>query len=164
MEHFWTIVQIAIFGIIFPLLDSGGDVNFSISAIRNKHYQIGCLIISPVIAYIIFICSVWKKGNFDTKKERWFTWILAVLTIWPPYQAFKLIRNILGKKDQRSWEAKKLKLENQVFSIEPWIESIPQYIISVCIYEHLLLKEWKGNILLEGNNTLKIPSPSFFWK
>ena len=81
MEHFWTIVQIAIFGIIFPLLDSGGDVNFSIRAIRNKHYQIGCLILSPVIAYIIFICSVWKKGNFDTKKERWFTWIFAVLTI-----------------------------------------------------------------------------------
>ena len=133
--------------------------NFSIRAVRNKYYLIGCLIISPVIAYIIFICSVWKKGNFDTPKERWFTWIFAVLTIWPPYQAFKLIRNILGKKDQRSWEAKKLKLENQVFSIEPWIESIPQYIISVCIYGHLLLKESKENILFEGINSLNISTP-----
>ena len=39
------------------------------------------------------------------------------------------------------WENKKRKLEYQVFAIEPWIEAIPQYVISVCIFAHYLVKE-----------------------
>ena len=146
MKYSWTILEIFAFAVLFPLVDSGADVNFSIRAFCNKHYLIGCLILSPVIANILFICFVWKKGKFDQRKEKWFTWILAVLSLWPPYQAVKLIRNIIAKKEDswegsRSWEAKKVQLENRVFSIEPWIESIPQYIITVCVYEHYLVKE-----------------------
>ena len=154
MEFSWTIFEIVAFAIIFPLVDTGADVNFSIMAFTRKHYLIGCLIMSPVIANVLFICSAWKKGNFDSRKEKWFTWILAVLTLWPPYQAVKLIRNIIAKKEQRSWEAKKVKLENQVFSIEPWIESIPQYIITICVYEHYFLKESKENGFLYGTSAL----------
>ena len=156
MKYSWTIFEVFAFAVLFPLVDSGADVNFSIRAFSNQHYLIGSLILSPVIANILFICSVWKKGKFDQRKEKWFTWILAVLTLWPPYQAVKLIRNIIAKKEDRSWEAIKVKLENQVFSIEPWIESIPQYIITICVYEHYFVKEEQEHGLLCGSSAVSL--------
>ena len=160
MKYSWTILEIFAFAVLFPLVDSGADVNFSWRAFNNKHYLIGCLILSPVIANILFICSVWKKEKFDQRKEKWFTWILAVLSLWPPYQAVKLIRNIIAKKD-RSWEAKKVQLENRVFSIEPWIESIPQYIITVCVYEHYFIKEGLENGFPNSSVALGINTTRF---
>ena len=141
MKHLFTLTMLLVFGILSPVIDSKGDLLFSIKAFLSRHYFIGCLVISPVLLNMIFVAYVWKDGNFDSKHEMRFTWIFVILNIWPPYQAFKLIRDIIGNKEQTMWENKKRRLEYQAFAIEPWIESIPQYVISVCIFAHYLVKE-----------------------
>ena len=146
MKHLLTLFTLLLFGILSPVIDTKGDLLFCIKAFLNSHYFIGCLVISPVLFNMIFVGYVWKNGNFDTKHEIRFTWILVILNIWPPYQAFKVIRAIIGKKEQKTWENKKRKLESQVFAIEPWIEAIPQYVISVCIFSHYLDQIWHRKI------------------
>ena len=140
MAHFWTIFQLVLFSIVLPVIDKYGDINFSIRAVMNNHYFIACLIISPVVANVIFVGYAWINGKFDSNKEKWLTWIFVVLNIWPIYQVCKLIRAITGKKEQNNWQNDRKKLERHVFSIEPWIEAIPQYIISVCVFDHYICK------------------------
>ena len=155
MAYFLTIFQLVLFRIVLPVFDQYGDISFSIRAFMKNYYLIACMIISPVVANVIFVGYAWMNGKFDSNKEKWFTWIFVVLNIWPIYQACKLIRAITGKKDKNDWEKDKKKLERHVFSIEPWIEAIPQYIISVCVYDHYTYREELSHGIWGNGTSLK---------
>ena len=48
-----------------------------------------------------------------------------------------------------------------MFCIEPWIESIPQYIITICVYEHYFVKEELENGFPNSSVALGINSTRF---
>ena len=146
MANCLIIFQLVLFSIVLPVIDKYGDINFSIRAVMNDHYFIACMIISPVVTNVIFVGYAWMNGKFDSNREKWCTWIFVVLNIWPIYQVCKLIRAISGKEEQNNWQNDKKKLERHVFSIEPWIEAIPQYIISVCVFDHYICSGGSGHI------------------
>ena len=134
MKNILIIIQYILFGLLMPFMDEIGDIMFSVKAFWKSHYKIGCLILSPIVANILFIVYAWKRTHFDSKREKRFTWILAILNIWPQYQVFKLIRSIINGEPQRDLKRKMKKLDTKVLSVEPWIEAIPQYISTVCIF------------------------------
>ena len=37
---------------------------------------------------------IWKDSDLDTEEEKRWTWVLVLLTLWPQYQAVKLVRRI----------------------------------------------------------------------
>ena len=40
------------------------------------------------------ISYIWKDSDLDTEEEKRWTWVLVLLTLWPQYQAVKLVRRI----------------------------------------------------------------------
>ena len=129
---FYSFIQHIIFDILLPTADTFGDVNFAISAFSTQHYGISCLMITPVFFNVLFNAYMWKTTTFDSTNERRFTWILVGLNIWPQYQIAKLLISIIKSKE--NWKERQTKIKNQISYIEPFIEAIPQYIISVCVY------------------------------
>ena len=47
---------------------------------------------------------MWYTSEFDTRREKRWTWILVLLFIWPQYQAFKLIVGICYGEHERGDE------------------------------------------------------------
>ena len=132
------IVQHTFFHLLLPTMDIYGDINFSISAFSTKHYGIGLLMVAPVVLNVLFIMYKWKTTRFDSSNEKRFTWLLVVIGFWPQYQFIKLIISIVRSKN---WKEKEDKINDELSYIEPFIESIPQCIASVCVYMTLLKAE-----------------------
>ena len=165
MNNTWIIIQHVWFGVILPLVDTKGDITFAVTAFVRGKYKIGVLMISPVLANVFFICYVWWKSKFDRKREKIYSWIFVLLNIWPQYQVFKLILSIYRTKPQNDLEQKEKKLEIQVLSIEPWIEAIPQFFSTVCLFTDLYTKDSLNLTYVKevfGSHTLGIPTQIMF--
>ena len=73
----------------------------------NKVYQ---------FRYIYFFSYIWRDSNLDTAEERRWTWLLVLLSIWPQYQAYKLIKRIFKYKRMGIYrDNEDLKRQHQVF-------------------------------------------------
>ena len=136
-----------IFGVVLPTADSFLDINFSYVAftsedLRDINFIIASFLVTPVVFNIIF--QIWKffsecrgKSNFDGPIEKWFTWIFVIFTIWPQWQALKLIGSIFcvnTEEQWKKWKRREKKYKTELYSIEPMIESIPQYIVKLCVW------------------------------
>ena len=99
-ENGLTVLQHTVFDILLPTADVFGDIYFGISALRSHILGTGCVTLLPVTLNMICNAYKWFSTDFDTPKERRFTWILVLLNLWPQYQVLKLLLLILGGKSK----------------------------------------------------------------
>ena len=96
----FTILQQTIFNILLPTSDFCGDIIFAFNAFSTENYGICCLMLVPVLLNMLFTFYKWKSTDFDTKKEKQFTWLLVILCVWPQYQVVKVILSIFRGKSK----------------------------------------------------------------
>ena len=41
---------------------------------------------------------IWKHSILDTEEEKRWTWVLVIFSLWPQYQALKLLKRIFKLK------------------------------------------------------------------
>ena len=128
--NIFTIVKLTVLDFLLPTADTYGDINFAVGAFSTKNYQIGCLMASPVILNLLFMCYIWKTTDLDSPREKRFTWFLVLLNVWPQYHVLKLIMLIIRQKPKDTWERKQKAINVHLLSVEPYIEAIPQYFFS----------------------------------
>ena len=147
-----TILQHTVFDILLPTTDVFGDINFAVGAFCSQNYGIGCLMLLPVIFNMLFNLYNWSSKNYDTQKEKRFTWLLVVLNLWPQYQVIKLIWLILRGKSKDIWEPMQHKIKTEISFLEPFIEAIPQFFVSIAVFIFLVFR----SILPSGNTNISI--------
>ena len=125
------IVYHILFHILLPTTDIYGDIHFSIGAFSTKNYGICFLVVAPVILNVLFSMYIWKTTKFDSSNEKRFTWLLVVIGFWPQYQFIKLIMSIVRSTNRKEKEDK---INDELSYVEPFVEAIPQCIVSVCVY------------------------------
>ena len=130
-----------VFGIFLRTFDCYGDLTFAFKAFESHNYLICCLIITPVLANLLFTTMVWMTSTFDSRREKWWSWILLPLSLWPQYQIAKLLKSIASKTSKEEWKKHENKLDKELLFIEPWLESIPQMFSSVCVYSLLRYRD-----------------------
>ena len=91
----FTILQHTILDILVPTVDVFGDINFAYQAFSTQYYGVGCMMMFPVLLSIIFNFYKWFSTDFDTDKEKRYTWLLVILCMWPQYQVIKLLLSII---------------------------------------------------------------------
>ena len=136
-----TVFQLIIFGILLPTADLSGDVNFSFKAFYTRNPLIGCLMITPVIFNMLFNVAMWRTTNFDSRKEKRFTWMLVLMNLWPQYQSLKILISIFRKEPMEQWKPKNDEIAYKLAYIEPFVEAIPQYFISFCVFSLLYFRD-----------------------
>ena len=50
------------------------------------------------ISIHIFNSYIWRDSKLDTPEEKRWTWLLVLLSLWPQWQAIKLIKRIFKYK------------------------------------------------------------------
>ena len=138
--NFFTVLQHTILDILLPTADVFGDINFAMGAFFTRNVGIGFLMIWPMLLNVMFILRRWFLTDFDNPHEKRFTWLLALLNMWPQYQAFKLILLILRGKPNDKWKPLQSRFKKELSFAEPIIEAVPQFFTSVCVYYLLLAR------------------------
>jgi hypothetical protein len=144
-QNSFTIIQHTILDVILPTTDTFSDINFAISAFSTKNYQIGAMLITPVILNLLFNLYLWKTTDFDTQDEKRYTWIIVILSLWPQYQMLKLLVAICKNKSETTWKQKERRIKLEISYIEPFIEAIPQYFISLGVYTMMVSRTNEGS-------------------
>ena len=114
----FTILQHTILEILVPTVDVFGDINFAYKAFSTQHYGIGCLMMFSVLLSVIFNSYKWYTTDFDTDKEKRYTWLLVMLCMWPQYQVIKLLLSIFHGKSKVIWKAMEVKIKTQLSFID----------------------------------------------
>ena len=146
----FTAAQHMLFDIGLPTADTFSDVNFALSAFSNHNFGIGSVIMFPVLLNMTFNLYTWKTTDFDTRKEKLFSWILILFNVWPQYQVLKLIFAMIMKRSDRGWKKLQEKVKKRITHIEPFIESVPQFIISLSVYATLFTRDQQFENLREN--------------
>ena len=58
---------------------------------------------------------VWKDSGLDSEEEKRWTWVLVLLTLWPQYQAVKLVKRIWKHKYGCYRDVEDLKRQKEVW-------------------------------------------------
>ena len=133
-EHVFTTLQHTIMDILIPSSDVITDFIFAIKAFSTQNYYIGCLMMFPMLISMVFNFYKWVSTDFDTEKEKRYTWVLVVLCIWPQYQVIKLLLTIFRGTPKSIWKPMQNRYRKELSYIEPFIEAIPQFFTSMCIF------------------------------
>ena len=133
-EHVFTTLQHTIMDILIPSSDVIGDFIFAFSAFSTQNYCIGCLMMFPMLISMVFNFYKWVSTDFDTEKEKRYTWVLVVLCIWPQYQVIKLLLTIFRGTSKSIWKPMQNRYRKELSYIEPFIEAIPQFFTSMCVF------------------------------
>ena len=139
-----NVLKLIIFDILLPTIDTVGDVTFSIEAFTTQNFGIGILQMLPVILNGLFQLYKWKTSNFDSVKEKQFTWIFVLLNVWPQYQAVKLLFWIFIMDSKDAIKEKQDRIKKELSYIEPFIEAIPELFISCSIFGILVTRDSGG--------------------
>ena len=132
--NFGTILQHTVFDVALPTVDTYSDINFAVAAFSTGNVGIGFLMTTPVVINFLLSVCKWKTTSFDDKKEKRFSWLFLILNFWPQYQVSKLIFVIVTKKPEEYWKKMQQKIKMEISYLEPFVEAIPQYFISVGVY------------------------------
>merc|ERR1711971_403235 len=124
-------IFMVLFGILLPTFDTYSDGYFSYSLISGtycetsicvKHPIYGSVMLIPVLLAMLFTIPHWWR-----REKRWnrlYTLPLLICQVWPQWQVIKVLK--LMKDGNSQWRIEKEKLEKEVGSLEPFLESIPQ--------------------------------------
>ena len=71
-------IRLTVNYILLPTADVLGDINFAIRALRSHNFGIGCAMVLPVVLNMSFNLYKWTSTEYDTQKEKRFTWLLII--------------------------------------------------------------------------------------
>merc|ERR1711971_663483 len=124
-------IFMVLFGILLPTFDTYSDGYFSYSLISGtycetsicvKHPIYGSVMLIPVLLAMLFTIPHWWR-----REKRWnrlYTLPLLICQVWPQWQVIKVLK--LMKDGNSNWRMEKEKLEKEIGSLEPFLESLPQ--------------------------------------
>ena len=133
-----TVARHIVLDIVLPTVDTFSDSIFAIRAFSMGHPGIGIMMLSPVLINLCFNMYLWKFTNFDNEEEKRYSWMLVILNFWPQYQVVKLLVSIYKGTSTTQWKTRQHRIKMELSYIEPFVEAVPQYFISLCIYTMLL--------------------------
>ena len=93
--------------------------------------------ITALIYMLSFLLRyIWRDSNLDNDNEKKWTWILVIFSLWPQYQAYKLVKRIF--KAQRSGihcDKEDLKRQGQVLKLEKVLND-EAFLLPSCCYQN----------------------------
>ena len=129
----FTIIR-TLYDILRPTFDLVRDWDFARGALVTHHPGVAFLMILPVLFNLALNLYKWSSTDYDTKKEKQFTWVLVILGLWPQYQMFKLLWLILRGESNDIWKPLQDKIKKEISDIERFIETIPQFFVSIFVF------------------------------
>jgi len=124
-------IFMVLFGILLPTFDTYSDGYFSYSLISGtycetsicvKHPIYGSVMLIPVLLAMLFTIPHWWRR--EKGWNRLYTLPLLIFQVWPQWQVMKVLK--LMKDGNSNWRMEKEKLEKEIGSLEPFLESLPQ--------------------------------------
>jgi len=151
-------ILLIVFGIVLPTFDNYSDIIFSHSLLTGN-FEVDCwrctpkpqpiygsVMLIPIVVTTLFVIPHWLKRE-DSTKKRLLTFPLLLGQVWPQWQVIKILK--LMKEGNSQWRTEKEKLEREVSSLEPFLESVPQVHI-------ILLVVFAGNAHIDFYNVQTI--------
>ena len=139
MDTVKSVLPTLAFDCIAPLVDQVSDLILIITWLTSGHIKFAIAMTIPFLLNVTANFYHWWK--WDDKMEKRFSWILVVLQLWPVYRALKIV-NLVHKNDPNANKEKE-RFNKVIVSLEPYLESIPSFI--VMIYALCTLLYNKGN-------------------
>merc|ERR1711971_886336 len=148
-------IFMVLFGILLPTFDTYSDGYFSYSLISGtycessnctKHPIYGSVMLIPVLLAMLFtIPHWWRRGK---GWNRLYTLPLLIFQVWPQWQVIKVLK--LMKDGKSHWRTEKEKLEKEIGSLEPFLESLPQVhlIMAIVLRGPASLHPWLSSALV----------------
>ena len=155
-------IRLTVNYILLPTADVLGDINFAIRALCSHNFGIGCAMVLPVVLNMSFNLYKWTSTEYDTQKEKRFTWLLIILNIWPQYQVLKLLLLILCGTPKDVWIPWRDKIKQELSFTEPFIVAVPQFFISVFVFFLLIRRNYDGITDAFGKTTLGVDNTFMF--
>ena len=179
--------QIVVFGAILPTVDTFSDLFLS-----GKLFQAGqplwaLAILLPVLINFFFIAVAFRQFPFPPWHHRYVSWTMLVFQVklimmtttlkifhqilsfslnflpqvWPQYLSLSTAHGFLV--DNPEWVKRRAYYMRNISTFEPFVESIAQLIIKLCIWtfylqDHLEKFQGKVNPLFEDSS----PPPFFY--
>lgn len=136
-------IQRCLFGVILPTLDIVTDwslvfqlmagtillkVNLTQDDVVVYGFIYGLIAMAFPTLSVIFTIPHWlrmeKKSNGGSGRMR----TLPLLLVWPQYRVLRMLYTGLIKKD-KSWQEMKAELDQDVLTVEPFVEAVPQVFV-----------------------------------
>jgi len=97
------------------------------------HHNFALAMLMPVILAMLFILPHWwNNEKKTTSSNKIFTFSLVLLQFYPQWKMLNVLYMGLWKKDAK-WKEEKERLQRNIGSLEPIIESVPQVHILLCL-------------------------------
>ena len=76
--------------------------------------------ITAMIYMLSFLLRyIWRDSNLDDDNEKKWTWVLVIFSLWPQYQAYKLVKRIFNAQRSGIYcDKEDLKRQGQVLKLE----------------------------------------------
>lgn len=123
--------QLIVLGIIVPSVDMVSDLTLSVKLFLEGHGLWALLVLLPVIANFLFTVPAWRRWPAPPHK-RSLDVAALILQVWPQYVCFTIARDMLQGKE--GWQGRRESYNRNVSTLEPFIESLSQLIIKLCIW------------------------------
>ena len=162
VENVLITIRLTVHYILLPTTDVLGDINFAIRALCSHNFGIGCVMVLPVALNMAFNLYKWTSTEYDTQKEKRFTWLLIILNLWPQYQMLKLLLLILCGTPKAIWLPWRDKIKQELSFTEPFVVAVPQFFISVFVYFLLIRRNGDGITDAFGKTTLGVETGFIF--
>ena len=135
MENLFILLQLVVFNIILPTIDSFSDMYFCGKLATSNFRSSGTwaiLVALPVFLNFVFTVAAFRKSPYPSRWKKWVEKVALLVQVWPQYFALTIIVDIINKKP--GWEAKREYFNRNISTIEPFVEAIFQVVIKLCIW------------------------------
>ena len=135
MENLFIVLQLVVFNIILPTVDSLSDMIFcgklaSVDFHSSKTWA--ALVALPVVLNFLFTVAAYSKSPFKSRWNIWGERVALILQVWPQYFAFTIIYDIVMNGD--GWTARREYYNRNISTIEPFVEAFFQVVVKLCIW------------------------------
>ena len=135
MENLFILLQLVVFNIILPTIDSFSDMFFCGKLATANFHSSGTwaiLVALPVLLNFFFTVAAFRKSPYPSRWKKWVEKVALLVQVWPQYFALTIIADIINKKP--GWESKREYFNRNISTIEPFVEAIFQVVIKLCIW------------------------------
>jgi len=138
--------KILVFGVALPTVDTFSDLLLAGKLFQSGHTLWAIAVILPVLFNFFFIVIAFRQFPFPPWHHRYISVAILLLQGWPQYLYLGIAHEfLLGGPD---WLKKRDYYMRNISTFEPFIESISQLIIKLCIWTFFLqdhLEKFQGD-------------------
>ena len=116
--------------VALPSIDAYLDLSMIIKWYMSGHLRYAISMTFPI--FIHFVFTIFKWVRLEKKENKWWSWTLLLLQLWPQWRVSRAIHLIYKKDDKAAFKYQELMRE--VTTTEPFLESWPSIMIYTCIW------------------------------